>query len=306
MTIQRRPDAEVVIDEDLVRALLHEQHEDLASLPLVEAGEGWDNKQFRLGDELVVRLPRRQVAAALIEHERRWLPVLAPRLPLPVPAPVRAGRPGSGYPWAWAIAPWFVGETAAVVPGGVTAGTAVQLGHFLAALHQPAPLDAPVNPFRTSLSARSDAVTQRLSGLGQVIETEPALDVWRAALDAPGWSGPPVWLHGDLHPGNLVVKDGHLTAVIDFGDLTAGDPAVDLAVAWMLWPPDTRVEFRRAVNRSPAWPVDDVLWRRARGWALSLGLAYLANSLDNPLMGAIGQRTIANVLADRKTQDPRN
>ena len=123
--------------------------------------------------------------------------------------------------------------------------------------------------------------------------------IWRAALAAPAWQGPPVWLHGDIHPGNLVVNAGELTAVIDFGDITAGDPAVDLAVAWMMWPATVRAQFRAAIDRT-VHRTDDGLWRRARGWAVSLAVAYLVNSLDNPLMGDIGQRTIAAALADLK------
>jgi aminoglycoside phosphotransferase (APT) family kinase protein len=291
------PDAELAIDVGLVRTLLYQQHEDLASLPLVEAGEGWDNKLFRLGDDLVVRLPRRQVAAALIEHEQRWLPVLAPRLPLPVPTPVRVGRPGCGFPWAWSVSPWFVGETAATLTSGVNEATAVRLGEFVAALHQPAPADAPLNPFRTSLSSRSDGFVERLQCCAR-IDQASALATWRASLGVPVWSGGSVWLHGDLHPGNLVVSDGRLTAVIDFGDITAGDPAVDLAIVWMLWPENVRGAFRATVDRVSR-VVDDRVWQRARGWALSLGVAYLANSLDNAVMGSIGHKTIAAVLADR-------
>lgn len=290
------PDAELAIDAGLVRTLLYEQHEDLASLPLLEAGEGWDNKLFRLGDDLVVRLPRRQVAAALVEHEQRWLPVLAPRLPLPVPTPVRVGRPGSGFPWAWSVSPWFKGETAATLTSGVTEATAVRLGEFVAALHQPAPADAPLNLYRTSLSSRSDSLVERLQRCAG-IDQASTLAVWHASLRTPGWASESVWLHGDLHPGNLVVSDGQLTAVIDFGDITAGDPAVDLAVAWMLWPENVRGAFRATVDRTSR-AIDDRVWQRARGWALSLGVAYLANSLDNPVMGSIGRRTIAAVLAD--------
>jgi aminoglycoside phosphotransferase (APT) family kinase protein len=296
MNLQRMPGAEVAIDANLVQALLREQHQDLAALPLTEAGEGWDNKLFRLANDLVVRLPRRQAAAELIENEQRWLPVLAPILPVPVPAPVRVGRPGCGFPWAWSVAPWFAGETAATQTSH-TEAMAVRLGEFLGALHQPAPVDAPVNPFRTSLPARSDAFIERLQRCTQQVEEAPALAVWRAALAAPAWSGPSLWLHGDLHPGNLVVNDGRLTAVIDFGDLTAGDPAVDLAVAWMLWPASVRDVFRETVNRKSRW-VDDAMWLRARGWAVSLGVAYLVHSLDNRAMGAIGLRTIAAVLID--------
>jgi aminoglycoside phosphotransferase (APT) family kinase protein len=297
MNLERMPGAEVAIDIGLVRALLEEQHPDLAFLRLVDAGEGWDNKLFRLGDELVVRLPRRQVAARLVEYEQRWLPVLAPHLPLPVPAPVRVGRPGCGFPWAWSVAPWFSGETAAALTPGLTDDLAVRLGEFLAALHRPAPVDAPANPFRTSLASRSDAFTERLQRCGQQIDQARALDVWRTALAARAWSGPAVWVHGDLHPGNLVVHAGELAAVIDFGDLTAGDPAVDLAVAWMLWPANVRAVFRATVDRS-AHGADAAMWQRARGWAVSLGVAYLIHSLDNPLMGTIGLRAVAAALAD--------
>jgi aminoglycoside phosphotransferase (APT) family kinase protein len=293
------PDAEVAIDASLVRALLREQHQDLAALPLAEAGEGWDNKLFRLANDLVVRLPRRQAAAELIEHEQRWLPVLAPHLPLPVPAPVRVGRPGCGFPWAWSVVPWFAGETAAMVTTGHTEAMAVRLAEFLAALHRPAPVDAPFNPFRTSLSSRSDAFIERLQRCTQQVEEAPALAVWRAALAAPAWSGPALWLHGDLHPGNLVVSGAQLTAVIDFGDLTAGDPAVDLAVAWMLWPESVRVVFRATIDQTMRW-VDDAMWRRARGWAVFLGVAYLVHSLDDPRMGSIGLRTVAAVMEDLK------
>jgi aminoglycoside phosphotransferase (APT) family kinase protein len=297
MDFQRMPVAEVAIDADLVRALLREQHQDLVSLPLVEAGEGWDNKLFRLGDDLVVRLPRRQLAAGLIEHEQRWLPVLAPHLPLPISAPVRVGRPGCGFPWAWSVAPWFEGQAAAGLAGGQTDPMAVRLAAFLAALHRPAPPDAPLNPYRTSLASRSDAFRERLPRCGQHVDQASALAVWQSALAAPAWSGPSLWLHGDMHPGNLLVNGGRLVAVIDFGDLAAGDPAVDLSVAWMLWPERVRHVFRATVDRLTG-RVDDAMWRRARGWAIHLGLAYLVNSLDNPLMGSIGRRTLAAALTD--------
>ena len=290
------PAAEVEIDVDLVRSLLREQLQELASQRLIDAGEGWDNKLFRLGDNFVVRFPRRQAAAVLIEHEQRWLPVLAPQLPLPVPAPVRVGRPGCGFPWAWSVAPWFPGETADTLANEHTEAVAARLGEFLVALHQPAPADAPLNPLRTSLSSRSEMFVERLQRCGRQIDRVSAFATWRSALVAPEWPGPSLWLHGDLHPRNLVVNNGRLTAVIDFGDLTAGDPAVDLAVAWML-PEHARASFRRTVNRMTDW-LDDGVWQRARGWALSFSVAYLANSLDNPRMGSIGHRTIAAVLAD--------
>lgn len=286
------PEAEVSITVDLVRALLREQHADLAGLSVVDAGEGWDHRQFRLGAELLVRLPRRQAAAAVIEHEQRWLPVLAPRLPVAVPSPVRVGQPGCDFPWAWSVAPWFTGDIAATVNPDALAPP---LGEILLALHPPAPPDAPVNPFRTSLVSRSEVFAERVSRVGHRLDRTAAAAVWDAAVRAPSWKGPPVWLHADLHPANLIVHDGHLAAVIDFGDLTAGDPAVDLAVAWMLWPRSIRESFRNVVDRSSPW-TDDATWRRARGWALALGVAYLANSEDNPTMDTIGHRTVAAVL----------
>jgi aminoglycoside phosphotransferase (APT) family kinase protein len=294
------PPAEVTIDRDLVHALLREQHDDLASEPIAEAGEGWDNKQFRLGDDYLVRLPRRALAAPLIEHEQRWLPVLAPQLPIPVPVPLRIGRPGCGFPWAWSVGRWFEGEIAARVEGITDPeATARQLGEFLVALHQPAPADAPANPFRTSLVSRSTAFVERIASLGQRVDHTAAMGLWDDVLDAGTWCGPSVWLHGDLHPANLIVHDGRLAAVIDFGDLTAGDPAVDLAVAWMMgWPATASRAFRAVVEAWSPW-VDDATWTRARGWALALGVAYLAHSLDNPIMDAIGERTVAAVLAEQ-------
>src|SRR5678815_2309167 len=143
MASRAKPIAEVTIDTSVVRALLQEQHADLAHLSLVEVGEGWDNKLFRLGEDLVVRVPRRAASAALIEHEQRWLPRLSPRLPLPVPVPLRVGRPGCGFPWSWSVVPWLPGQSALLAPLQDVATGAVALGRFLRALHQPAPGDAP-------------------------------------------------------------------------------------------------------------------------------------------------------------------
>jgi len=148
MTTAEKPTAEVTIDPSIVRALLQEQQADLADLPLIEVGEGWDNKLFRLGNDLSVRVPRRAASAALIEHEQRWLPQLSSRLPLPVPVPLRVGRPGCGFPWPWSVVPWFPGESALLAEPQDSAATAVTLGRFLRALHQPAPKDAPHNPWR--------------------------------------------------------------------------------------------------------------------------------------------------------------
>lgn len=298
MTIQSAPAAELPIDIPLVRALLHAQHADLASLPLEEAGEGWDNKLYKLGDDLLVRLPRRQLAASLIEHEVRWLPQLAPRLPLPIPVPVRVGAPALGYPWTWVVGPWLAGETAAAARWHDGPRGAAALGRFVDALHEAAPVDAPENPFRRTLGERSSRVAECLQRLEGTVDVRRARETWEGALRLPEYQGPPVWLHGDLHPSNLIVRDGRLAAVIDFGDLTAGDPAIDLSVAWMLWDRGARASFREAAGGRTA--IDEATWARARGWALSLAVAYLAHAAGSPWMARVGHATIAAVLADEE------
>jgi aminoglycoside phosphotransferase (APT) family kinase protein len=285
------PAAEVDLDPALVRSLLEEQHPDLADLPLTPLAFGWDNAVLRLGDDLVVRLPRRSLAAALVGHEQRWLPSLAPSLPLPVPFPVRVGRPSAalGYPWSWSVCPWLPGDVAGRRPPDDLADAARVLGAFVRALHVPAPPDAPVNPYRgVPLSARDASLHDWLDRLADTLDPAPILARWTRHLETPAWRGAALWLHGDLHPANLLVHDGRLSAVIDFGDLTSGDPAGDLFVAWMLFPPAARAVFRDA-----AGDVDDDTWDRAEGWALLMALAYLANSADNPLITAIGHRTLA-------------
>jgi aminoglycoside phosphotransferase (APT) family kinase protein len=293
------PAAEVAIDAALVRALLVEQHPDLADLELTELAFGWDNVLFRLGDELVVRLPRRQLAVPLVEHEQRWLPELAPHLPLPIPAPVRVGRAGSGFPWPWSICPWFPGTSALVTPPTGPGAAADALGGFLRALHRPAPADAPTNPFRgTPLADREPRTREALEHLGLAVDGPRLRSLWDDLVSAPPWAAPPVWVHGDTHPGNLVVHEGRLAAVVDFGDLTAGDPASDLAVGWMLFPAEARARFRTAVGAD----ADDALWTRGRAWALGIGLSLLATSADNPSYAAMAERTIAAVVDDDARQ----
>lgn len=295
MTPANRPAAEVDVDLPLVRDLLAEQRPDLADRPLALLAEGWDNVLVAVGDDLVARLPRRTAAAALVDHEQRWLPELAPRLPLPVPVPVHLGAPTATYPWAWSIVPWVPGRSALDEPPADPEAAAEALGAFLAALHRPAPADAPPNPYRgVPLAERAETDGERLDRLAGVVDAPALRAVWDDALAVPGWEGPPVWLHGDLHPGNLVVDAGRLAAVIDFGDITSGDPATDLAVAWGLLPPPAR----RVLRRAAGYGDDDRTWARARGWALVLGVAYLAHSADAPAYGTLGHRMLDAVLAD--------
>ncbi|MGI8938337.1 MAG: aminoglycoside phosphotransferase family protein [Iamia sp.] len=296
MALEPSPAAEVDVSMDLVRELLVDQHPDLADLPLREVPSGWDNVIARIGDDLVARLPRREAAVALIHHEQRWLPDLAPALPLPVPDPVRTGVPGRGFPWRWSICRWMPGRSALDQPPTDPA-TAVTLGAFLAALHRPAPPNPPPNPYRgVPLAVCDPVVRDRLDRLSGEVDAPALRALWERLVTTPPWSGPPLWIHGDLHPGNLVVHDGALTGVIDFGDIAAGDPATDLAVAWTLLSAKDRAAFRAAAGRTD----DPDTWARARAWAVHLGCAYLLSSSDRPEYGAMGRRALSEALADER------
>jgi aminoglycoside phosphotransferase (APT) family kinase protein len=334
------PAAEVDVSAGLVRRLMADQHPDLASLPVSFLANGWDNVMYRLGPGLLARLPRRELGARIIVHEQRWLPLLAPRLPLPIPSPQRSGAPALGYPYPWSVVPYIAGSPAADAldgrdgppgagaPGGAdslaaasvleAASVAAALGGFLGALHAPAPAGAPLNPFRgVPLSHRAGALDANLelavrdSGVLQVAGPfrdggaardgdslrEAVLGAWTDALAAPAYDGPPRWLHGDLHPANILVEGGRVSGVIDFGDITAGDPASDLSVAWMLLPLEWHGAFRAAYLAAGGPGAAPGLWRRARGWALALGIVFVAHSADNPQLYRIGRRTLAAVLA---------
>ncbi|MFD6096648.1 aminoglycoside phosphotransferase family protein [Nocardiopsis flavescens] len=293
------PEAEVDITPGLVRLLLADQHPDLAGLHLSPAVHGWDNALLRLGDALAVRLPRRERAAGLALNEQSRLGEIAARLDTPVPAPVRVGVPGRGYPWHWAVVPWFEGRLAAEVPAADRDALAGPLADFAVGLHAPAPADAPVNPFRgVPLAERSAGFRLRLESVPGLAHRDRLAGVWEGAAAAPPWPGPPLWLHGDLHPANILAAPaGHgLAAVLDFGDLTSGDPATDLAVAWMLFGPAGRAAFRARVDAAGA--VDPHVWTRARAWALLFGVLLSAHSDDSPLLAGIGARTLDQVLLD--------
>jgi len=294
-----QPAADIHIDERLVRQLLQEQHAELAHLPLERVDAGWDNELYRLGSALAVRLPRRAVAASLIEREQRWLPVLAPRLPLQTSIPVLAGRPSSSFPWPWSISAWIAGTPADVVEPG--ANDAVSFAGFLRALHQPAPPDAPHNPLRgvplRERAPRFDERLQRLAGVPAFTRVEAGLRrVWTDALDASP-ATERRWIHGDLHPLNVIVSDGdddrRVVGVIDWGDLTAGDVATDLASVWMLF---AGAEVRARV-RAAYGDVDADTWVRARGWAVLFGVLLLdAGLVNSPRHAVVGKRILRRVL----------
>jgi aminoglycoside phosphotransferase (APT) family kinase protein len=282
-----RPEPEIEITPELARALLREQAPELAELPLAMLGMGWDNTNWRLGDDLIVRLPHRKVAEPLIRHEQRWLPELAPRLDLAIPVPVVHGQPseGHGYPWVWSVVPWNPGDEAANAPLVDPATTAEKLGTFFRQLHTAAPADAPPNPFRGGpIADRRDAVMERIEVVADRIDGTAALVAFEEAASTPT-TNDQVWLHGDVHTRNMVVDDGDLTAVIDWGDICRGDRATDLAGAFMLVP--DHIDVVRATAGA-----DDDAWRRARGWAIHFALIYLAAGEAAPVMNGIGDRLL--------------
>ncbi|HEU5484298.1 MAG TPA: aminoglycoside phosphotransferase family protein [Microlunatus sp.] len=290
------PSAEIEITETLVRLLLDRQFPALTQ-PLRRMANGWDNVIFRLGEDLAVRMPRRALAAELIGHEQRWLPVIAPTLPLAVPVPLRSGRPDAGYPWPWSITPWFDGHSLAESSAADRRPHATALGHFYAALHVPAEREAPANAYRgIPLPGRSELLERHLSAAG-LDEESRIRDQWAELSTVPGWSDAPVWLHGDPHPGNVVISEGKIAAVIDFGDLTAGDPATDLALGWLAFDRTGREDFAAAYSAERTLTAST--WDRARCWALCLAVALIANSDDEPVLAGVARFALQQVLAER-------
>lgn len=304
------PPAEIEIDDALVRGLLRAQHPDMADLPLVLTATGWDNCTYRLGTELAVRVPRRKLAGELLAREQELLPLLAPRVTVRVPVPVRLGRPGGDYPWPWSIVPWIPGRsTEHEALSGDQAGA---LGSFLSALHRPEPPQIPRSTYRGMPLDRCVRVEDRIAHLstglpqeapeGPPAATDPPvrraahphgvdwaalLDLWRAAVEAPR-DVPDTWIHADLHPKNVLGDAGRLAAVIDWGDTCLGDPATDLAAAWMHFPVEDHARFRQAYGGvSPATLL------RARGWAVFFGTMLLEHgSVDDRHFARIGRLTL--------------
>lgn len=287
------------INANLVRRLVAAQFPQWAQLPVtpVEPG-GWDNRTFRLGEDLSVRLPSRGRYAAQVEKEQAWLPLLAAALPLPIPAPVAMGEPGEGYAFRWSVNRWLPGETLAR-GGGYLVGVAEDLARFLSALHA---VDASAGPAAGAhnfhrggdLAVYDGEVRATIATLGDRINGPLAMGAWERALTSR-WKGAPVWVHGDVAPGNLLVRDGRLSAVIDFGSCGVGDPACDLAIAWTTFAGDSRKAFRAAL------PLDPETWARGRGWALWKGLIVAAAQEGvNPDGAAQAPSVIAAVLEEHR------
>jgi aminoglycoside phosphotransferase (APT) family kinase protein len=298
MTAAQMHADELAIDAALVRRLLATQCPQWAGLPLAPVpSAGTDNALYRLGADMVVRLPRIHWAVGQAAKEQRWLPRLASHLPLAIPQPLALGEPGAGYPWQWAVHRWIAGENATAEHIADPRQAALDLAHFIAALQR---IDAagwpppgPDDSYRGEPLTRRDAPTRAaINALRAVIDADAATAVWDAAIAAAAWPSPPVWLHGDLQAGNLLAVQGRLSAVIDFGCLGVGDPACDVMAAWLYLGADTRDLFRAALH------VDDATWARARGWALSVGLIALPYYREtNPVLAGIARRAIDEAVA---------
>ncbi|MER7176944.1 aminoglycoside phosphotransferase family protein [Streptomyces mesophilus] len=293
MTRSTGTDIRPEIATALVRRLVDTQFPQWSGLPLTLLDPaGSDHVIHRLGDELSVRLPRHAGAVGQAAKEARWLPRLAPHLPLPVPVPVAVGAPDLGYPWPWAVTRWLDGEAATAATLGDSTEAAVGLAHFLAALQQFTTEDASPDLSGAPLADRDQDTRAAIAGTDGAFDAGAMTALWDEALHAPGPAGPPVWFHGDFHTGNVLTVDGRLGAVIDFGGLGVGDPAPDLMIAFTLLSADCRAAFRAALG------VDDATWLRGRGWALATGLnAYTAYAAVSPRIAAQTTRQITAALA---------
>ena len=284
---------EIDTDANLVRRLLQSQHPQWAELPIERvASAGTDNAMYRLGDDLVVRLPRIHWAIEAITKEHVWLPRLAPRLPLAVPSVVAIGTPDPTFPHPWGISRWLPGELATLDRLDDPIRAARDLATFVRALRRIDATGGPRHPRGGPVRYADAAVRKAIAALHGEVDADALREAWARALAAPDYDGPPVWFHGDLACLNLIARDGVLSGVIDWGTCGVGDPAIDALIAWSLFPPDARRVYRDALD------IDDAAWARGKGWALTgvIGIPYYRDT--NPALVADKIRAIDAVLAD--------
>ena len=293
MTVLKMHADEVHTDDALVRRLLTTQLPEWASLPIARvASSGTDNALYRLGDDMVVRLPRIHWAVAGLERELEWLPQLAPHLPQGIPTPLATGSPADEYPWPWAVYQWLAGDNPRIGHVDDPESLATDLANLLLAFRR-VELPGPASGRGVPLSQRDEPVRAALAELDGEIDVAEATSAWETALRAPQWPGAPMWLHGDLLPGNLLLRDGRLIGVLDFGTAGMGDPACDLIAGWGVLPVQPRDVFRAELE------VDDETWARGRGWALSIALIALPYyKATNPDLAGTARHLITEVLAD--------
>jgi aminoglycoside phosphotransferase (APT) family kinase protein len=287
---------ELAIDAALVARLLAAQFPRWVDLQIERVEpSGTDNAIYRLGAGMAVRLPRQLSSGDVPAEEFRWLPMLAPHLPLAIPEPIALGEPTEGYPCQWLICRWLNGENATLERIADAARAASDLAGFISALQGVDPTGGPAPDGRGGPLAPRDARTREsIAALAGEIDVDVVTTAWETALDAPEWSAPPVWVHGDLDPRNMLVEHGRLSAVLDFATMAVGDPACDVMVAWKMLPAEHRDTFRTALG------VDDATWARARGWVLSQALMILSyyTMESNPTLVLESRRWMREVLGD--------
>lgn len=284
---------EVDTGADLVRGLLANQHPQWAELPIERASSaGTDNAMYRLGDDLAVRLPRIHWAVDAVAKERRWLPILAPHLPLAVPLPIAAGEPEAAFPYPWAVVRWLPGELATLDRLDDPVRAALDLAALVRALQSVDVAGGPEHDRGRPLRLVDAAMRKGIAALRGECDAEAITEAWGRLVAAPDHEGPSVWFHGDLSYLNLLAQDGELTAVIDWGTCGVGDPAIEMTIAWSLFPPHARQAYRDALG------VDDATWERGKGWVLTgvFGIPYYRDT--NPTLVADKIRAIEAVLAD--------
>lgn len=301
MTLMPMHEDEVRATADQVSALVREQCPQWADLPVAPLPgdvEGTDHVLFRVGDELVARMPKIASAVDQAESDARWLPVVAPHLPVSVPVPAFVGERGAGFPWRWSVAPWITGHTPPRL-GCDDVVLAQDLAAFARALHAIAADGGPHKPPGTRGSALVHLDPAVREALSRLAEHDDGFDVaaaetaWGICLQAPQWDGPPVWIHGDLQPGNLIVRGGRLAGVVDFGAFGVGDPSPDVAPALWTFTGEARAAYRKAMDD------DEATWLRACGWALGpslTGIDYYRHTF--PRMAEHGRRMVRAVIAE--------
>lgn len=298
MSLQQLHPGEIVAETALVKRLLARQFARWATLPLRRLDcAGTDHVIYRLGDEMCVRLPRISWTAGQALIESVWLERIAQRSPLRVPVQLALGEPDCGYPWHWSVCDWIEGENANTHPPADLLIAAEQVAGFIHAMSSIGPAGAPdavQHDLRGApLQARDARTRAALRQLDDLVDVTRALRIWEDALDAPQWTGPPRLFHGDLLPGNLIVREGRIVGVIDFGMLGAGDPACDLMSAWSQFGGQSRARFHSAVG------ADEAMWRRARGHALSQAAMYIPYYRHtNPAGARIALAQLQGVLDD--------